>query len=136
MGSRIHHGSNERQKGDQEFDHVGVRSGVGIKPKTNFVTTPLGIITWLIGEYFHMRMKISRIMKIWLKIQNSKRWLKNTYCFYFKSTGLPRREAGSDFNSKKDHVIWEGKKDSERSNTRYLIFFVKFVSFWSDTLIC
>jgi hypothetical protein len=46
-------------------------------------------------------MKIRRIMKIWLKIQNSKRWLKNTYCFYFKSTGLPRREAESDLNGGK-----------------------------------
>ena len=49
MGSRIHYGSNERQKGDQEFDHVGVRSGVGIKPKTNLVTTPFGnhhLVDW------------------------------------------------------------------------------------------
>jgi hypothetical protein len=49
MGSKIHHRSNDRQKGDQKFDHVGVRSGVGIKPKTKFVTTPFGnhhLVDW------------------------------------------------------------------------------------------
>ncbi|MBT7405346.1 MAG: hypothetical protein HN754_04475 [Opitutae bacterium] len=48
-GGKTYHGSNGRQKGDQEFDHVGVRSGVGIKPKTELITTPFGnhpLVDW------------------------------------------------------------------------------------------
>ena len=55
MGGKIYHGSNGRQKGDQEFDHVGVRSGVGIKPKTKLVTTPFGnhpLVDW--GVFPHV----------------------------------------------------------------------------------
>jgi len=49
MGGKTYHGSNGRQKGDQEFDHVGVRSGFGIKPKAELITTPFGnhpLVDW------------------------------------------------------------------------------------------
>ena len=136
MGGKTYLGSNGRQKGDQEFDHVGVRSGFGIKPKAELITTPFGnhpLVDW--GVFPHEDEDKQDYENL-AEDPKFKKVVEEHLLFYFKSTGLPRREAGSDFNSKKDHVIWEGKKDSERSNTRYLIFFVKFVSFWSDTLIC
>jgi hypothetical protein len=101
MGSRIHHGSNERQKGDQEFDHVGVRSGVGIKPKTKLVTTPFGnhhLVDWRVFPHYDEDKKDYENLA---EDPKFKKVVKNTYCFYFKSTGLLRREAESDLNGGK-----------------------------------
>jgi choline-sulfatase len=41
-GGKIYHGGNGRGKTDTEFDEIGPRSGVGIRPKKKLITTPFG----------------------------------------------------------------------------------------------
>jgi hypothetical protein len=83
-----------------------------------------------------MRMKISRIMKIWLKIQNSKRWLRTLTVFTSSQQASRVGKRSRILTVEKDHVIWEGKKDSLEIQYQVFNFFVKSVSFWSDKYIC